>query len=242
VLGLSTPSFASYVVQYTFDVGGSNTQPLNGLAASAEFSLAGTELTIILRNTSTGVPNGAEVSDSLLVSLAFDLLDGITIVSGDTAEIGAGSTGLGAWGGQGSGFNVGDEWLWTNDGAGDVLETFSQVLTTSQGTGGGTAVSFNGEVGPNVSGPFGGIAAAPPPIDVPPSKPAVSNTIEFKLTLSGTLSESQLGEVARGSVVEFGSDYQYMAVPAPGALWLLSFVLAPSRKRRRGGYDQGQRI
>jgi hypothetical protein len=233
LLGLSAASPANVIVNYTVDGGGSNSDPLNGLSASGEFAIAGTQLMITLRNTSIGVPMGAEVSDSLLVSLAFDLLDGITIVSGNSAEIAAGSIGLGAWDGQGPGFNVGDEWLWTNDGAGDLLETFPQVISTSQGTGGGTTVSFNGESGPNVSGPFGGIAAAPPLIGVPSSKPAVSNAIEFNLTLSGMLSESQLGTIARGSIVEFGSDYQYMAVPAPGTLWLLGLTPAGRRKRRR---------
>ena len=144
LLGLATPSLANITVNYTADAGGWNPDPPNGLAASAEFSIAGTQLTITLRNTSTGVPSGAEVSDALLVSLAFDLLDGITIVSGDSAVIGAGSVGLGAWAAEGPGYNVGDEWLWSNDGAGDLLAAYSQVISTSDGTGGAATVSFNG--------------------------------------------------------------------------------------------------
>ena len=131
LLGLSAPVRAGYVVTYTVDAGGLNGQPLNGLSASAEFSINGTQLTITLSNTSTGVPAGAEVSDSLLVSLAFELLDGISIMSGDSAAIGTGSVGLGQWGGQGAGFDVGDEWAWTNNSGGDLLEFFSQLITTS---------------------------------------------------------------------------------------------------------------
>jgi hypothetical protein len=235
LLVLTAPARASFVVTYTFDAGGSNHQPLNGLSAGAEFSIDGTELTITLRNTSTGVPSGADVSDSLLVSLAFELLDGITIVSGDSAVIGEGSEGLGAWAGQGAGFNVGDEWAWTNDGGGDLLEVFSQVITTSQGTGGGTTVSFNGESNPNVDGPFGGMAGAPPSVAIPSPQYAVSNSIEFTLTLSDTLSETQLWTIAQSSIVEFGSDYQYLAVPAPAALWLLAISLAGRPTRRRRG-------
>jgi hypothetical protein len=233
LLGLAAPARASYVVTYTVDAGGLNDQPLNGLSASAEFSINGTQLTITLSNTSTGVPAGAEVSDSLLVSLAFELLDGITVMSGDSAAIGAGSLGLGQWGSQSAGFNVGDEWAWTNDSGGDLLEFFPQVITTSQGTGGGSTISFNGVPDPNVSGPFGGIAASPPILAIPGTQYAVSDSIEFNLTLSGTLSESQLATIARGSIVEFGSDYQYLAVPAPGTLWLLAFAAAGRRKRRR---------
>jgi hypothetical protein len=230
---LSAPSQASLIVDYTLDAGGSNPQSLNGLSASAEFSIDGMELTVTLGNTSTGVPSGAEASDSLLVSLAFDLPDGITIVSGDTALIAAGSEGLGSWAGQGPGFNVGDEWAWTNDGGGDLLEMFSQVITTSQGMGGGARTSFNGDPNPKVKGPFGGMAASPPLIDVPGSMPAVSNSIEFTLTLSDTLSESQLLTIARGSIVEFGSDYQYLAVPTPGTLSLVAVALMIGRPRRR---------
>ncbi len=86
-----------------------------------------------------------------------------------------------------------------------------------------------------MKGPFGGIAASPPLLDVPSSKAAVSSSIEFNLTLSGTLSESQLRAIARDSIVEFGSDYRYLAVPAPGALWLLLIAAAGRRKRSRSG-------
>jgi hypothetical protein len=234
LLALSAPAPAGLIVDYGVDVGGSNGQALNGLAASAEFEIDGLELTITLSNTSTGVPSGAEVSDSLLVSLAFDLPDGIVIVSGDTAVIAAGSHGLGSWAGEGPGFDVGDEWAWTNDGAGDLLEVFSQVITTSQGMGGGARMGFNGDSHPNVKGPFGGMAASPPHVSVPRSKPAVSDSIEFTLTLSDTLSASQLLTMAGNSVVEFGSDYQYLGVvPTPGTLGLLAVALFVGRRSRR---------
>lgn len=235
LLGLTTAAPANVIVHYTADAGGSNPNPLNGMTASAEFSIAGTQLTITLHNTSTGVPAGALTADSLLSSLAFDLLDGITIVSGDSAVIGTGSVGLGTWAGQGPGFNVGDEWLWTNDGAGDLLESFTQVISTSQGADGGTSMSFNGVPDPLVDGPFGGIAAVPPLMAIPGTQRAVSDAIEFTLTLSGTLTKAQLVTVAESSIVEFGSDYQYLHVPAPGAMWLLAIALAGRRSRRRSG-------
>ncbi len=224
---------ATVIVHYTADAGGANTNPLNGLAASASFRVDGLTLTIVVTNASTGVPSGAEVSDSLLVSLAFNLGNGISIVSGNSAVIGTAGIGIGAWAGLGAGDSVADQWLWTNDGGGDLLESFSQVISTSMGQGGGDTFSFDGVADPNVGGPFGGIAAAPVIINVPGSQPAVSNSIEYQLTLSALLSQSQLRQIAGGSVVEFGSDYQYLAVPAPGALSLLLIAGVVARPRRR---------
>jgi hypothetical protein len=233
VLALSATTLANVSVNYTVDAGGNNDQGVSGLSASAEFSIVGTELTIKLTNTSAGVPASALAADSLLASLAFDLVDGITITSGDSAEIGAGSVGLGTWGGQIEGFDVGDQWTWTNDGGGDLLAAYAQVISTSQGAGGATTTSFNGDVDPNVSGPFGGIAASPALIAVPGDQNAVSDTIKFTLTLSDTLTKDQLQDIADGSVVEFGSDYQYLSVPTPGTLGLLAVAFLARRKRSR---------
>jgi MYXO-CTERM domain-containing protein len=225
---------ASTIVNYTVNAGGNNYNPLNGLTAQAMWRADGTNLTIVLTNTSTGVPFGAEVSDSLLVSLAFDLGDGISITSGVHAIIGTGSTGLGAWSGLLEGDSVAEQWLWTNDGGGDLLESFANVISTSNGQGGGNTFSFNGDADPIVSGPFGGIAADPPLLAVPVTQQAVSNSIEFSLTLNTALTLPQLEAIAGASIVEFGSDYQYLSVPAPGAMPMLVIgALASSRRRRK---------
>ncbi len=228
---------ATIIVDYTVDFGGSNANPLNGLAAQATWRADGTMLTITLRNTSTGVPLGAEVSDSLLVSLAFNLGDGISITSGIHAIVGTGSTGLGSWSDLLAGDSVADQWLWTNDGGGDLLASFANIISTSNGQGAGDTFSFTGEPNPNVGGPFGGIAAAPPLIAIPGPQQAVSDSIEFQLTLKVILTQSQLAAIAGAAVVEFGSDYQYLSVPAPGALPLLAIggvsLLAQRRRKRR---------
>ena len=126
---------ASLIVDYTLDAGGNNPNPLNGLAAQATWRVDGTTLTITLRNTSTGVPIGAEVADSLLVSLAFNLGDGIFITSGIYAIVGSDSTGLGTWSDLVAGDSVADQWLWTNDGGGDLLESFCQHHQHEQRSG-----------------------------------------------------------------------------------------------------------
>ncbi len=238
ILTAGSPCAGSLItVNYTVDAGGDNNAPLNGIAASASFSTSGVMLTIVLTNDSTGAPGGADVSDSLLVSLAFNLPGGVHIAGGDSAVIAAGSMGLGAWSGLGPGDSVAEEWLWTNEFGGDLLEGFRQVISTSQGQGGGQSTSFEGEAQPNVSGPFGGIAAAPPIFNVPGSKPAVTDSIQFVLTLNRALSTAELQAVAFWSIVEFGSDFQYVtAVPSPGPLpLLLAAGLVAWRPRRRIG-------
>lgn len=218
-------------VNYTLAAGGNNQNPLNGMAASATWETDGMYLSILLENVSTGVPMGAEAADSLLVSLGFDLMDDIMIASGDTAVIGAGSYGVGSWSGMTEGDSVAEEWLWTNDFGGDMMESYAQIISTSSGQGGGMSYLFGGG-NPNVSGPFGGIAADPPLMSIPDSKPAVSNSILFTMMLTDELDAGQLDYIARTSIVEFGSDFQYLQVPAPGALGTLLLPFVLGRRRR----------
>ena len=221
VAALSAVARADLVIDYTVDAGGNNTNPLNGLQARATFNIAGDQLSILVENTSEGVPMGFEASDSLLVSLGFNL-PGVAILSGNTAVIGPGSSGLGLWSSLGEGDSVAEEWLWTNDGAGDLLESLNQVITTSSGTGSGTATMFGGGSG-NVNGPWGGMAADPILVDLPANKPAVSDSIAFSLTLTSSLTEAELASITANSMVEFGSDQKYLVprvIPAPGAVLL----------------------
>lgn len=230
---LSAAAVADVTVSYTQDAGGNNNQPLSGLSARATFSLSGTSLTVLLENTSLGVPAGFEASDQLLVSLGWRLPDGVELVDGVFATIAAASHGDGAWGSLGPGDSVAEEWVWTNDGAGDLLANYPQVITTSNGLGSGTATGFGGHTN-NVAGPFGGIAASAPFVNIPTSQKAVSNAIVYNLTLSDSLTEQQLNEAAQGSIVEFGSDEQYLAVPEPATALLLAVCgIAVSRRRAR---------
>jgi hypothetical protein len=229
-LAVAASTHAAFIVDYTQDLGGGS---LDGLAARATFDIVGTELTVLLENTSTGAPVGFEVSDSLLVSVAFNLTGGVHIVNGESALIGPGSVGLGRWSDRAAGDAVNEEWAWTNDGAGDELEAFAQGLSTSNGFGSGTHTRFDGVQGGGVSGPFGGIAAAPPVIDVPGPQRAVSNSILFTLTLSGTLSDADLATIANTSIVEYGSDARYVMVPGPSVLALLLLAGLGARRRSR---------
>jgi hypothetical protein len=224
---------ASIIVDYVANAGGNNPYPINGLAAQATWRTDGATLTIMLQNTSIGLPIDATAADSLLVSLAFNLGDGITITSGNYAVIGAGSTGIGTWSGRLEGDSVADQWLWTNGGGGDLLQSFANIISTSTGQGGGDTFSFNGDADPNTGGPYGGIAADPPLMAILGAQHAVSDSIEFELTLNTALTQSQLQAIAGAAFVEFGSDYQYLSVPAPGALTMLVIGALTSSRRRR---------
>lgn len=232
----SLAASADVIVNYVVDAGGNNSDPLNGLSARGTFRIDGTTLTVLLENTSSGVPLSFDVADSLLVSVGFDLPGATEIDSGDAAVIGLNSVGLGQWATRGPGQSVGEEWIWTNDFGGDLLQNFAQIISTSAGQGGGTVTRFDGGSG-TVSGPFGGIAADPPHRTVPNRQRAVSDSIEFTLTLSGTINEQQLREFAEASLVEFGSDARYLSTPEPGTFLLIAAgaLLTFGRRQRRQG-------
>ncbi len=221
------------VVDYTVDLGGKNGEPLNGLSGRGTWDINGTTLTITLENTSAGVPNSFDASDQLIVSVGFILQNGNEITNHQSALVGPGSNGLGAWNGRTAGDSVAEEWLWTNEAGGDLMENWSQVISTSSGQDGGDTMRFDGVLNGNVDGPFGGIAHDPPYRNIPANRTAVADSNVFMITLAETLSLSELQKVAGGSIIEFGSDQRYLGVPAPGALSLLILAGMGAKRRRR---------
>lgn len=214
---------ADVIVDYTQDAGGVNPAPLNGLSARVIFDIDGTHLSILLQNTSTGVPAGFDAAASLLVSVGMNL-PGADILSGNAALIGPAAGGIGAWSDRTAGASVGEQWIWTNDFGGDLMDGWKHVLSTSEGQGAGTVTRFDGGSG-TVDGPFGGIAAAPPIVSIPPSQPAVCDAILFELTLTAPLSDTELEIVAHTGIVEFGSDQRYLTpAPEPGGLIMLAIA------------------
>lgn len=231
VLALASVAAADVIVDYTFDAGGSTSDPLNGLSARGTFSRSGNQLMILLENTSTGVPASFTTAASLLVSVGMNLPDGVAFLSGDAAEIGVGSVGIGSWAGRVAGDSVAEQWLWTNGFGADLLADYSQIISTSDGQGGAAVTRFDGVVGGLVGGPFGGIAAEPPVLTIPGQQPAVSDAIWFELTLTAPITDLQLAELADASIVEFGSDARYLTVPEPATGLLALCGLALLRRR-----------
>jgi hypothetical protein len=234
VLALASVAAADVIVDYTFDAGGSTSDPLNGLSARGTFSRTGDQLAVVLENTSTGVPDSFMAADSLLVSVGMNLPDGVAFLSGDAAEIGVGSVGIGSWTGRVAGDSVAEQWLWTNGFGGDLLEGYAQIISTSDGQGGAAVTRFDGLVGGMVGGPFGGIAAEPPVLTIPDQQPAASDSIRFELTLTAPITDLQLADLADGSIVEFGSDARYLTVPEPATGLLTICGLALLRRRWSG--------
>ncbi|HYE01772.1 MAG TPA: PEP-CTERM sorting domain-containing protein, partial [Phycisphaerales bacterium] len=137
------------------------------------------------------------------------------------------------------GDSVGEEWLWTNQYGGDQMDqggtvARSQIISTSSGQDGATTFRFDGGNG-TVDGPSGGMVSSPPQFAVPGNSRGVSDSLDFTLTLNGTMTEAQLAAMAGGSVVEYGSDARYLTVvPGPGSLALLGAGgLVAVRRRRR---------
>lgn len=221
----------SITVRYNVDAGGRNRNPLNGLAALATFESTGNELTILLKNTSTGMPIRFDAPSSLLSSLGMNLPEGMIITSGDIAAIGPGSTGLQAWSTRSNGGSVAEEWGWSNLSGNHAFAEFQQSLTTTRSSRGLT--QFGGGRA-RVGGPYGGIASDPPLFGIPSSQRAVSNSIFFQMTLSSALTQEQLSEVAYGSMIEFGSDAKYLRVaPEPAGLALIGLVAVSLFTHRR---------
>jgi hypothetical protein len=224
-------------VNYTVDAGGNIPGPLNGLRAQASFENSGKDLIVRLTNTSTGVPAGFGVGESFLVSVGFNLPADVSIATAKTALIAPGSFGVASWSGRLAGASVAEEWLWTNDFGGDLMNSGQvnsarQVISTSSGQGGGTSERFDGGTG-TVNGPSGGIVAAPPIVSLPGSSMGVSNSIIFAVTLTRALTDAENNSVAQGSLVEYGSDARYLRVPAPSSsLALIGAALIMGRRRR----------
>lgn len=233
VVAVPSLTCADIIVDYTANAGGEVKGPLNGLAARGTFSIDGTTLTILLENTSTGVPKLFDTADQLLVSIGFNLPGDILFASGNSAIIGPGSIGLEMWSDRGEGDSVAEQWMWTNDGGGDLLEPFAQIISTHSNQGeGAEQLDFNGKKA-DVGSPWGGIAADPPLLEIPQSQFAVSDSISFTLKLSEEITEDQLSKIANAALIEFGSDARYLNVPAPGALGLLFAAGFIGRRRRR---------
>lgn len=214
----------------------------SGLGASATFSLSadGTTLTIVLTNTSTGVPDGFDESDSLLTSVSFDLPDGVDIEGGSVVITdGSVSENFDAVDSQLSGGDpVTYEWGFANDDTSDTALRPDYVSAMRSHTE--PFIEQNSRDanldGPhtNLNGPQGGLTNGIVELN---GNGAVNNSVTITLDLSAPLPD--LGFLTEAGVTfEFGSDAAFLTVvPEPSTFVLALLGLAGGlglvRRRRQ---------
>jgi hypothetical protein len=225
MFALGTAGSAQAVV---FSFSGPSNSSGDPLAATAEFQVSGTSLTIILTNTQTGPStDGNDVLDGLFFNI-----NGDPTLSNGMAALTAGSGFEKKDGAAASGNPLNDEWMFDTSisslnrmyGIGSTgfpdfnrnQETFTEVFH-----GGSAAAGANSDYG---IVPQDGIVVGSP------SNVYVNNSVTFSFTLSSAISESDISNV----LVTYGSSGTTQLVPEPATLGALAIgAVALLRRRRR---------
>jgi hypothetical protein len=76
---------------------------------------------------------------------------------------------------------------------------------------------------------------------VPGSQPAVSDSILFTLSLTGSLNDAELAAAANTGIVEFGSDMRYLTT-TPEPTSVLGVLVGMAALRRRGAHNSVRRF
>lgn len=203
----------------------------SGLSGEVGFTLIDpSTIQIRARNTSTGIDSGATSADQLLTSVAFDLgLPGSVL--GDP-EITGGSVAIGATSVSVNfdnvamqlvpGDDVSGEFGFGNGGATGLYKNYISGNTAGVTPFGGP----NLDATAGLNGPQAGLVASTPVITLG-GLGAIQNEWVALLTLSSPISD--LGFLANGVRIEFGSDYAFIegslivppSLPEPGSIVLL---------------------
>ncbi len=207
----------------------------SGLSAEVEFTLlSATSLEVRARNTSTGIPMGADAADQILSGVSWDFghpgFNGDTMISGGMVVIGAASDSVNFdTGSYGPGFDVSGEYGFGNmDGTGALTNFVSS--NTAQATPFGGA-NLDGPV--SIDGPQGGLVADPM-VQSLGGLGAIQDEYVATLTLTDPITDLDF-LTANGVRVEFGSDYRWITIPEPAsaALLMLGSLLALQRRKRQ---------
>lgn len=212
---------------------GSGAGVQNARAASAEFSVVGSNLKVVLTNTST---DDVRTTADLLTNLFFSVSGSPVSLSPVSAMLTAGSF---VHGGSDGGGNVGGEWAFASGGnypgghsygiGSSGLNIFGQANFNGPDLDPPTAVNGANygitSAGDNLATANGGLA----------NDPIIKNSVTF--TLSGLPMNFDLGRIT-GVFFQYGTSISEGGtpgerIPAPGALALAGFgVLVAGRRRR----------
>lgn len=213
----------AHAYSVTFDEAGDG----SARVATADFSVSGSQLTIVLTNATTASDPGAGF---VLTSVAFDL-EGIDITGG-SAVITAGSSAIGFTPDPGD--DVSKEWGFGNNGQCCDAASLSVTNYVTTNTSGATQFAAGDLFNPiGLDGPSGGLVG----VNWSGGFEAIESSATFTVDLSASLTQAQLDSLLKsnGVLFEWGSDIFPPSVPEPTAAgaFLAGAVVILGALRRR---------
>ena len=228
VLGLVAVGASSSANAVIFNFSGNSNASGNPLAASADFTVSGTTLTIVLTNTATGAAmNGADVLDGVF----FDIAGSDPVFSNGNVALTSGSSLVLMNNVPTSGNALNDEWM---------FDSPVPILGTEYGVGSTGFPGFNPN-NDNFSARFWSqkaMAGGNSDYGLVPtagitvgsiSNVYVNNSVTFTFTLSSAISESDIQNV----LVSYGSGGETQLVPEPATLMAMAVGAAALLRKRR---------